>query len=177
MRSIVDKTDSVKQAKRNRGLLIFMLLILVFSSLGYSFLSNPNVEPANNQVQQNAEGKWLENVQGQALPFTYSRNQVSDIPVNVSLKLFDYYQKDIYVVSDNYPSIYTEFYNNFALYTGKIQEACLGSCEKDLPEKTCQDLIIIWDSNSNNEQVYQKDKCVYIEGGIESVDAFLYSVL
>lgn len=180
MRSIIEKKNEVKDKRKIQGLLIFMLGILVISSLGYAFLSNPNSDSntgnQNQQGQQNENGQWMEYLNGQALPFTYPRKQVSWITVNTSIKLSDYYQREVYLVSKDSTRLKAELGQTLGVFTGRIQDACLGACEGDLPEKTCQDLVIVWNSSASGNIVYQKDKCVFIEGGIESVDAFLYSL-
>ena len=60
-------------------------------------------------------------------------------------------------------------------YTGRIQEACYGKCDKDLPEKDCTQNLIVWKDSAENK-VYSQGKCVFIEGDLRAVDAFLYKI-
>jgi regulator of sigma D len=56
-----------------------------------------------------------------------------------------------------------------------MQEACYGSCERNLPEKNCTENIIIFKDSKENS-VTQQDKCVFIEGDLRTVDAYIYKL-
>jgi len=74
MRSIIEKKNEHKEKRKLQGVLIFMLAILVISSLGYAFLSSPDGLSGNGgngqdlSGQQNEFGQWMEYMNGQALP-------------------------------------------------------------------------------------------------------------
>jgi hypothetical protein len=80
-----------------------------------------------------------------------------------------------------------EIINNLKGIFSRYQEACLvGGCDyddvnetgnKDLPEKTCSDNLIVFDEIENETRVWQENNCVYISGNyILGADAFLYNV-
>ena len=62
------------------------------------------------------------------------------------------------------------------MYSYRIQDACYGECERDLPEKSCEEKIIVF-RESQEKQIYQEGNCIFIDGDLSSVDAFLYKIL
>jgi hypothetical protein len=67
---------------------------------------------------------------------------------------------------------------NLGGYVSKIQEACLGPCERDVVEKECdgnEAVLIIRDSPKVS--IYEDKSCTFINGGLAGVDAFNYRVL
>ena len=55
----------------------------------------------------------------------------------------------------------TEIAYNLGKFASKVQNACYGQCNEDLPEKTCTDNLIVI-SYSNTSKVYQQDNCIFI---------------
>ena len=58
-------------------------------------------------------------------------------------------------------------------FVSRIQEACYGPCEEDLPEKSCEDNLIVV-KESEESKIYQEENCIFIEGGTGAIDAFFY---
>src|SRR3989344_1756426 len=69
-----------------------------------------------------------------------------------------------------------EIASTLGIYSQRIQLVCYGSCEQDLPEKDCSEEIIVFKDSQENK-VYQEENCIFIEGDIKAVDAFLYKIL
>ena len=92
----------------------------------------------------------------------------------MTYEIRDYYQQPVYV-SSNSTEIANEIMSNVGPYTERIQQACYGNCTTDFPEKNCNENLIVWTPSDTN-RVYQKDKCVFIDGDIKAVDAFLYRI-
>jgi len=89
--------------------------------------------------------------------------------------LNDYAGLPLYIDSD-VDSVSSEVVLTLGRFASRVQGACYGECETDLPEKDCsENLIIIRDSLEN--RVYQEEKCVFIEGDVATADAFLFRVL
>ncbi len=177
MRSLHTSHELVeKQQKQGRFLLIFMLTILVVSSIGYAFLSNPDTSSENEQQAQSgfqeAGGEWVVIRDGQQLVFTYAPEAVTNVSLALTMTLNSYYQQQVYYVTES-AALPAELQRTLALYTGRMQEACLGSCATNLPEKNCSSLLIVWNQSGEN-QVTQEDRCVFIQGDLRAVDAFLY---
>ena len=84
------------------------------------------------------------------------------------------YRGNILYIDSESEQVTGEIWNSVGRFAQRVQEACLGQCERDLPEKSCEDHIIVYREKSEN-RVYQDDNCVFIEGDMKAVDAFLYS--
>ena len=158
----------------------FLLLILVASTLGYAFsvaLSNPGAQQAaNNQDVDTGQNQYGYKIsyQGRDIYLSSSVDEVKDIPIDVSFGMIDYAQMPLYIDSDN-SFITQEIASTIGPFTSRTSEACYGSCDKDLPEKDCSENIIIYTESKENK-VYQKEKCVFIEGNLITADAFLYKI-
>jgi len=190
MRRIISKQQESQKRKRKQLIAGGVLIILmVFSILGYSF-SGRVIEDSQNEglnyngrnfVQQN--GFWILNLQGinKDFVFAYNPKQVEEIPVNGSIKnLNNYLQKPLYISS---PDIMAEAeIRNNIFGVERIQSACFEEdCkDKNLPTKTCRDNFIII-KESDKTEILQKDNCVFIQGKKEELvkltDRFLFAVL
>lgn len=178
MRKIIPQDElETKRKSRNRIFAFVVLGMLILSSVGYAFLSNPDAETVNqisNEKVQNVGDQWLVRYGDQIHYLSSSPESAKDIPVNSYLGLGDYAGKIVYLVANN-QDIENEIGGNLGIYA-KIQKACYGECNEDLPIKDCSSQMIIWKDSSENK-VYQEDQCVFIEGDIVAVDAFLYRLL
>ncbi|MBI2451825.1 hypothetical protein HYV50_01965 [Candidatus Pacearchaeota archaeon] len=177
-----EKELEQKKQRMTIAIGLFMLGILVLGTAGFAFLSalsnNPN-QNVNDNKNQNAEGqvrnvgnKWELIYQGQPYYFSNSPDSVKNISVEISFTSFDYSGKQFYIVSDN-DAITSEIASTLGRYSSKIQKACYGPCSEDLPEKDCNETLIVWKDSSENK-IYQQDSCVFIEGDMRAADAFLY---
>lgn len=171
------KIESAKEAedkKKNRGryFAIVMLVILLGSTAGYAFLSNPAEKAAKGQEALLAEEGVK--IGGSYIKLMSTKNETKDIDVEVSATLGDYSGKKVYVSADNQGVLY-ELGATIGQYASSMQEACYGNCTQNLPEKTCSDLLIVWKQSQEN-RVYQKDNCVFIEGDTRAVDALIYRI-
>ena len=161
-----------KSTRRTRILTIVMLLILVGSTFGayFGFREQGN---SDNGIQS-LGNQWAVNFNGQQLIFSSPPNVTENVELGLTFDLQTYYQQAVYVAAENGAFSY-EIGSTLGRYTARIQEACYGDCSFDLPEKTCDDLLIVV-KESNESRIYQQDNCVFIDGNIETVDAFLYRV-
>ncbi len=166
----------LREKKRRRWISIIMLGILVLSSVGYAFLSyqgNSSEQTTNPTRGIGADGRYYFLFGEQQLSLLHAPDAVSSTAVNTSRTLQDYASKTVYIVNDN-PSISYELESTLGIYY-RLQPACHGACEKDLPEKNCSDALIIWKDSLEN-RVYEQEQCVFIEGDLRAVDAFLYRI-
>ena len=99
----------------------------------------------------------------------------AEIPLEISMKINDFSGKTLYIDSENL-AVNGEILNNLGKYSYRIQEACYGECERNLPEKSCEDNFIVF-RESEERNVYQEENCIFIDGDLSSVDAFLYKIL
>jgi hypothetical protein len=172
-------SDELREQKRKKlgfWLSMFMLFILVGSTAGFAFLSHggSNSEGDNSHLTDGSEyGAYDPDT---SLVYTYE--DVRAVPVNIVKTLDSYTGKAVYVNSVSRVAI-NEI--NIALggRVNRVQEACYGDCDLDLPEKICDDsneenVIVVKESEFNN--VYEENGCVFIEGNTKAVDAFLYGL-
>lgn len=177
IRKIEKAEDIERKRKRNTLLLsIVMIAILLFSTAGYFTLRDEDAETSSSQGVENIGDAWILRYGDQAMKMSSSPESAQ----NVSLLLFksveDYYGQTVYVASDSDAGFY-EVASTLGRYTGRMQEACYGECEKNLPEKSCNETMIVINMNITEKgRVYEGDNCVFIEGDLSAVDAFLYKV-
>ncbi len=177
MRKIQTEQERERKKKRNNLLLgIFILVILIGSTLGYAIIYAGGFSDTPSQNTQNPEnlGYWSGEYNGQTVYFLNSPENIGNISVETDKAISDYSGKIVYVDSEN-PTIINYLSSTLGLFTQKIQEACLGSCERNIPEKTCEENMIIWKDSGENK-VYQEKNCVFIEGDLTTVDAFLLKI-
>ena len=118
--------------------------------------------------------KWVVDVSGGQIFFSNSPENISDIIVDTNLSLSSYYQKPLYIVSDN-NLIGNEIALSLEKYVSRVQNACYGNCTSNYPEKDCKDNLIVYNS-TKEKRVYQKENCVFINGDLRALDAFLYKI-
>lgn len=154
---------------------LILLVILVLSTIGFAFTFNGSDDLGNgegNGATQDVSGRTVINYQGQSLTFLKSPADVKDIEVDITLGINDYAGAQVYIDSTN-PAIIQEIASTLGRFSLRMQEACYNSCDRDVPEKDCNEKMIIW-IDSNTSRVYQNNNCVFIEGNVDAADAFLY---
>lgn len=174
-------TPEETERKRRRNsliLAIFMLGILFIGTAGYAFLSSLSFSSSDDKSGPliNEEGKFGVETNNGIFYFRNTKETVANIPVDVTLTLNNYQNSFLYIDSGDNLQEYNEIATTLGGFTNRVQEACYGKCEKNLPEKDCSAMLIIINNTLENE-VYQKDNCVFINGNIKAVDAFLYKIL
>ena len=179
MRSIETFESKETRLKKRRVILSIVLVVIMFgSTLGYAFslFGRDTSGGINNEkgLVYNG-GFWtITRDDGSVLTFSSSLEDTKDIPVDINVFLEDYYQKPVFIVTND-SLVSLELQRVIGVTAGRIQRACYGPCDEELPEKSCnEDLIIFRDSEMR--KVYQQDKCIFIEGDIKAVDAFLYKL-
>lgn len=184
MRTI--SSEASKEAsdrKRRRGQLIIglvMIGLMVLSSVGYAFSvfsgsnSGTQNQPSGQPVFDGSS--WIVDLGGKKFSFLSSIDDVRNVSFNASVSAGDYSAKSVYLVAES-PAVLREIQGVVGPVALRMQEACYGPCNRtDLPEKDCSNQMIIWHASETN-RVYQRDSCVFIEGDMRAVDAFLYRLL
>jgi len=177
IRSLKDYSGSEQRRKRAGGIIIIVLLLL--STIGFAlsivdFGSNGATE--EKQGFSNNGQYWIYTAGSQKYYFTYHVDEIN-YTFSTTKSLADFGSKQVYVDSQ-IPGGLQEIYNSLGAYTSRINEACYGSCGRDLPEKNCsisEPLIVLRESNT--EKIIESDSCVFIDGNMKTVDAFLYKIL
>ncbi len=178
---IKPKAEIEKKRKIKTTILsIIMLMILILSTIGYAFFTADRTpkqntkEPNQDQNSKNPVGKISFEYQGIQLDLLSSVEEISNIPIIINSTPVDYTGKVLYLDIKN-DGILKEISTNLGKFTSRIQRACYGKCGENLPEKTCKDSIIVWNQSTENK-VYQKEKCIFIEGDVTAADAFIYKL-
>lgn len=168
--------DDERRKNRNKYLGIGLLFIMAVSSIGYAFISNDS-ESNGNSVQKEGlyeeNGQWVFRQGSVSLAFSTSPDEARNISSNINITLNDFAQKKVYV-SDEGQSLFgilSQSVGNFV----PLSSACYGPCTEDLPEKNCseKDYLIVWNRTAENS-LKQKENCIFIDGDIRAVDAFVY---
>lgn len=184
MRKIETQEEIERRKKRNVSIMSFsLLMILVISTLGYSFMSSDKFNGANGsndktdnsgEQKMSPDGRWIINYNGREVLLISSPESIQDVIVDANFRIEDYYGEVVYIDSEN-AGIYSEIASNLAMQGLDVREACYEKCERDLPEKSCRDNIIVWRESEKN-RVYQNESCAFIEGNMKAADAFLYKI-
>ena len=177
------QTQSEIERKRKRNVLIIsslMLGLLVLSTLSFAFLTAPAKQDLNDLEDDSSDSKFGDKLRidysGQSFYLLSSKADIESIEVNINALPGDFSGKNLYVAADN-QGILQEIASSLGKFSSRFQEACYGACEKNLPEKNCTgiDNLIVWKESEANK-VYQEEKCVFIEGDMRAVDAFIYKL-
>lgn len=172
MRKVSSSEQALEKKQRNAKILsVFMLFVLVLGTIGYAFVSkigSPNTEIQNPNV-------WQITRDDKTFYLSNSKESVESIPVTISKTIGDFTNQEVYLVSKN-SAVAFEITSAISQVATFIRPACYDSCDANLPEKDCTTNLIVW-RDSLEKKVYQEDNCIFIEGTLESADAFLYSIL
>ena len=165
-----------RRTKRIGGIVIIALLVL--SSLGFALNG-----VANNNQSQNPDGLtyngqyWVYSTGGQARYFFTYHPTETNVTISTTKNLGDFSNKPLYIDSEIGGGL-EEISNSLGLYSGKVAQACYGECDKDLPEKECSpeyNLIVLRESANSN--IREENGCIFLNGDLRTVDAFLYKIL
>ena len=180
MRKIETPEEIERKSKRRKTFIsVFMALILLGSTAGYAFLSfddggTDSGSTSVNGQEQDVSGKWILDINGQKVYITNSKTDVENISVNIGATARDFSGKTIYVSSDS-ALAYNELIYPLSAYASRIQEACYVKCDNNLPEKNCTDSLIVFRQNETGK-ISQSENCIFIDGNLREVDAFIYKL-
>jgi hypothetical protein len=176
-------TGEQEAQRRKRIMQIFSVALLVLlgvSTLGYSFISNPNLgsntqTTANSGVQQISDSQWTITVGQNQIVVNSPPAVISNVTFEATPNLADFMQKTVYI--DASDSITNELSSALGPYVSRLQPACYGSCTKNLPEIGCgnssTDELIVW-RESSNQIITKQGSCYFVNGSTKTADAFLY---
>ncbi|MEK6850350.1 MAG: hypothetical protein AABX85_02120 [Nanoarchaeota archaeon] len=180
MRRILTKEEMlVKEKRRNRIISFVILVIMLGSTVGFAFVfksdnSNGDVQNLPGKLY-NYGDKWAAEVDGQQFVFSSSPGSINSTDVVLLSTPNQFYGKPLYIDTSS-QNMYSEIASTLGRYAERVQEACYSSCENiTFAEKTCEDNLIVIKPAEKNK-VYQNQSCVFIEGDMRAVDAFLYKL-
>lgn len=178
IRSLGETAKKEERRKRISGIVIISLLLL--STVGFAlsmvnFGANPTIEEEIQGFSNNGQ-YWIYTVGSQKYYFTHHVDELNLSSYNLSKNLADFGGKQIYVDSELTGGL-QEIYNSLGLYVGRVNEACYGICDKDLPELDCSFGPLIVVRESEIESITEEHSCIFINGDMKTLDTFLYKIL
>jgi hypothetical protein len=158
----------------------FVLIgLMLFSTIGFAFSgfygSSGSDEGETQDTPYFNGNYWIYPLGGQEYYFTNSIESIEFDELSFDLSLNQYVGKNLYIDSEN-EEVLRMIGSNLGRFADRVQEACYGECERDLPEKECSENIIVY-KDSEEENVVKEDNCIFIDGSLKTVDSFLYRVL
>lgn len=181
MRKIETADVLERRAKRNRLVLgIIIIGMLLLSTAGYALLSGGISEPGTGIENEDGlvyNGQyWIYSEAGKSAYFLYPKSEVVNITTSFGATLLNFRGASVFVDAPS-DAVKTLVSLNLAPYVGQLAEACYGSCDRDLPERTCTDngILLVWNA-SEETSVRQQDSCIFLNGDVRTVDAFFYKL-
>ncbi len=179
IRKLGNKEELERKKKLKTSIIsIILLLILILSTLGFAFFSNPEILSNEGEIKQpptNQGNNHINlNYQGSQINLLSTYQEIESIPVNINKSIKDYSGITLYIDSKN-DRIFREIGTTLGQIASRVQKACYEKCEENIPEKTCKDNLVI-SLQSSEKKVYQQENCIFIEGDIAAADAFLYKL-
>ena len=179
MRKIKSQEQIDKEKSRNiRMMSFFMLLVMILGTMGFAFSGGFGFSDNSDSVNADTdEQEFVFNqpvilYQNERIPITMEKKFVEDVSVNINFDINRYSGNILYVDAEDF--VVSEIQNTIGKFSN-IRRACYGKCESDLPEKTCNDNLIVFKKADENI-VKQEKNCVFIDGSLKAVDAFIYKV-
>jgi len=189
MRRIISREAEEKKRRKNQLIIgMILIVVMVFSVLGYSLSSFGNNNSSGTIINYNgfkftqSSNFWNANVGSYSFSFKYNPTQTEKIN-SVLNSLESYNGKPLYISSADSEAEIEIYKNLFSQnqIVQRIQEACLDgqTCAGDLPIKNCDNNFIIIKEGDNNS-ITQEKNCVFIEGNkgnlTELSDSFLFKI-
>lgn len=168
----------VDTQQSSRRFVWFILGLLVVSSIGYSFLSAPTtdapVSPSSTTGVYPEGLGWAADVYGAHLTFSSDPVTLANITFETNVTLSELSTSTLYVADE---SALAQLSTSLGQLIS-LQEVCVGRCERDVPEKSCEgsEWILQWDRTATNGITQQK-RCITIGGDAGVIDAFAYRLL
>jgi hypothetical protein len=185
MRKINSSQDKIRKQKRNQIIFgILLVIIMVFSTLGYAFGGGESSEEEGvERIDYN--GKYFFEYGSAWISEEEPRIFLTNNPQNVSQEFFFVNGIDSYEDQPLYIS-YNESFSSFFIYDNlspialRMQQACLEKgCKEELPVKNCSNNFIIIEEYLESS-VVQEENCVFIKGNSEDlsklVDSFILEI-
>ena len=177
MRKILSEEELLaRQSKRNKWISILILVMMVFGTAGAAFVYNSETKQpgsGNSKVTQNG-GRWFAEFSGTTLSFlTSPESALNNTKISIIPDFNRFYQQPLYI-DTNDSLAYGEIYSSLGLFSQRTQQACYQECENsDLVQKDCTNNLIVF-KPSENKSIAENQSCIFIQGDLSTVDAFLY---
>ena len=168
---------------------ILLISLMLFSTLGFAF-SNANQDTTSNRVIYNGIefskdiDYWRFTSNGYEFLTRYNPQEILPLAQSQTSLLSDYTNEPLYFSGED-GEHFIELERNLRGRVLRISKACIDTtCEEDLPIKNCvTDSVIIYKNatNSEEEKIYQEEKCIFIVAQTKNqahyADAVLFKML
>ncbi|MBD3253318.1 hypothetical protein GF386_06295 [Candidatus Pacearchaeota archaeon] len=186
MKKIISKSEKDKKSRKNQLIVgLVLILLMVLSTLGFALTGR--TEDKNNEkieyrdvVFIRESGFWISQIKGKNFITTYNAREVENFSFPGYLTIENYRNNPLYFVGDGGNPV-SEIARNLEDVALRMQNACLSeNCSENLPVKNCStdNIIIIKEPLNEEENIYQKENCVFIIGSYQNqtkmADAFLF---
>jgi len=191
MRKIYAQTEKQKKDARNKMIIgIILVIVMIFGTMGYAFLSNteeeiPTITHNGVEFTLNEYGLWSFQIQGFGFSTAFNPEQTTDIYVSIFTTLNDFYDKPLFFIGQT--PARQELERNLWNFISRTQDVCLEDTDskecENLPIKNCSEdnIIILKESTTNTTQITKKENCITISAPLEeqtkAADAFLFKIL
>ena len=179
MRKIMSGEEiAAKEKKRNVVISIILLGIMLLSTAGFAFIYNfDSAKSVQGGKVQSYGDRWAVDIGGNTVTFTISPDEaLNGTTMGFISNLNQFYNMPLYVDTDN-DAVYSEIGSSLGLYAARVQHGCYSDCsDSEWPEKDCTNNLIVFRENVS-KSITQNQSCVFIDGDMGSVDAFLYKTL
>jgi hypothetical protein len=173
MRRIKSRDQVERERSRNIKMMsFFMLVVLIFGTVGYAFSSFIGDDSNDSGDLGDYDDGSSVRFGNDLIRLSTPRLEIEEINVVTFKTVNDYLNKPLYLdVGDNL--IFSEIQSTLGIYASRTQEACYENCEGDIVKKDCSENLVVFTESEEN-LAYQQENCVFIEGDLGAVDAFLY---
>ena len=186
MKKILSQEEKEKRERKNRTIIgTILVFILLISTAGYSFNSMNKTEKTDSLEYKNidfvlqGDGYWHFVLNGKEFATSFNPLETANITVDSKYNIDYYKNKVLYFDSNNDMQVVSEIARNIGNNVLRMQEACFGDCDKNLPIKDCSSLIVITKQGENS--VKQNENCTFIyfekDEGIRTADSWIFSLL
>jgi hypothetical protein len=176
----IQTASAIEEQQRKRkklgGTIIIGLLLL--STVGFAISGTGIGKPKEQEGLQYDGQYWTYFISGNPIyRFNYAIKELDFTNISLSKTLVDFGGKNLFIDSSDINSL-QEIALNLGRHALKLSEACYGSCSRDIPEMTCDvDGVFIVVKESETPSIIEENNCVFINGNLKQIDAFLYRVL
>ncbi|HLC54765.1 MAG TPA: hypothetical protein VJK07_04040 [Candidatus Nanoarchaeia archaeon] len=164
--------------RRTQVMGIVLVVLMLGSTIGYAFslfFSSTSPDTAAPQILPPTNQPITINHNGLSFQLLSVQDDIAGIPVNITVRISDYVNFPVFIAAEEV-SANQELTAVIGRYASRIQQACYGPCaQQDLPEKECDENLIVVNASTSNS-IFQQERCIFIQGDIRAVDAFLYNL-
>ncbi len=187
MKKIITRDKQSKKDKKNQLIIGgILIVVMLFSTIGFAVGNrsegdSKKIEYKGINFEQDSSGEWRFMISNQEFVTKYNPEETANVSFFSYLSINDYMDEPLYFVGGASEVNY-EIARNLGKYVLRIQEACLDeNCSGDFPIKNCSvDNVVVFEE-SEQEEIYIEDNCVFISSSFENqtiyADAFLFKIL